>query len=253
VGGSEPAYGRVLDLLLAFSDRPTWSVDELADRLGDTKSTTYRLMKSLRDRDLIVRQASGGYALGPVILTLASNAMTEGSLPEVALPVMRQLAVDSGESVILTVVVGDKALALEQVSGPRPISLSFKPGTLRPLHSGASSKILWAILAEPAFSEALRAVLEPGYSDRPPADEGTLRSELDQIREQGFALTTGEYEPGVKANASPILDRRRRLHGAISIAGPEQRMLTGQDAHLQELLRIAVKQISTQLAPGRHD
>jgi len=253
VSDIEPAYGRVLDLLMAFSERPTWSVDDLAAELGDTKSTTYRFMKSLRDRGLIVRQASGQYALGPVVLTLASNVMTEGSLSEIALPIMRQLALDSGESVILTVIVGDKALALEQVSGPRPISLSFKPGTLRPLHSGASSKILLANLAEPAYSETLATVLEPEYSDQPVASVDKLRAELETIREQGFALTAGEFEPGVKAIASPILDRRKNLHGAISIAGPEQRMSAEQDVHLQEILGIAAKRISTQLAPGRHD
>ncbi|WP_433500815.1 IclR family transcriptional regulator [Sphaerimonospora sp. CA-214678] len=249
----EPAYGRVLDLLLAFSDRPTWTVDALAEQMDETKSTTYRFVKSLRERNLVVRQSTGEYSLGPAILTLARHVEARGSLSEVALPVMRTLAVDSGESVILTTVVGNRALALEQVSGPQPISLSFKPGTLRPLHVGASSKILLANLPEPEFGEAVKAVTTPGYSDHPVTDVDGLLANLAGIREEGVAITEGEYEPGVKAVACPVFDARKRLKGAISIAGPAHRMPSASDQRLTELLSAAVEAIGLGLDPRSHD
>ncbi|GIJ30530.1 transcriptional regulator [Micromonospora qiuiae] len=246
----EPAHARVLDLLLAFANRPVWTVEALAEQMGATKSTTYRFIKSLRERDLVVRRSTGEYSLGPAILSLASHVELRGSLSEVALPVMRKLAVDSGESVILTVVVGNKALALEQVSGPQPLNLSFKPGTLHPLHVGASSKILLANLPEPAFTEAVTAVTTTtGYSDHPVTDIDALLADLAGIREQGVAITEGEYEPGVKAVACPVFDARKTLKGAISIAGPAHRMPSTSDRRLAELLTAAVEAVGLHLNP----
>lgn len=242
---SEPAYGRILDLLLAFVDRPTWTAEELAARTGDTRSTTYRLIKSLRERDLIVRHGANEYALGSSILRLSNNVNAGNSLYEIALPVMRELARDSGESVLLTVVVGDKSLALEQITGPRPINLSFKPGTLRPLYAGASSKVLLAHLDEPEYSQALTSIYESDDAASLP-ERASLEADLAEIRAHGCAVTASEFEPGVKAVAAPILDSRGRLHGALSIAGPEYRLPESSDARNVELVIAAAREVAEQ-------
>lgn len=233
--------GRTLALLACFTPaRPEWTVTELARELGLAKSAVSRMVSTLRRHGWIVRDADGRrLRLGLRVLELARAAQTAFALHRAALPVMRALAAETGESVFLTVVDGDEAVTLERVLAGQWLRYSLDVGARSPLHAGASNRVLLAYMPEDE-REAYLARPLARFTEQTITDPDRLRAVLRRIREQGYDCSTGELTPGVTAVAAPILTREGRLLGAISIAGPEGRfgpeVLPG---HVERVVRAA--------------
>src|SRR5947207_1825162 len=102
--GRNATVDRAIDVLLLFDEeQPILTAEEVAERLGMSRSTTYRYLLSLRSYGLVEDgDAPGEFRLGSVIFRLARTARKGLGLSEVALPVMRELVNQTGESALLT-------------------------------------------------------------------------------------------------------------------------------------------------------
>src|SRR6266853_4774367 len=80
---------RVLDLI-EESPSPLTS-DDMADRLGFTRSTLYRHLKNLSDAGLVTSFPDVGYALGPRIAELDYKMRSSDPLIIASRPVMAEL------------------------------------------------------------------------------------------------------------------------------------------------------------------
>jgi len=86
------------------------------------------------------------------------------------------------------------------------------------LHVGASGKVLLA------FSE--RSVIEELLDDPNwPADanKDEFLAALENVREQRYAVSIEEREPGAAAVAAPVLSRTGEIVAALSVSGPVDR------------------------------
>lgn len=216
---------------------------------GLHKSIVYRLLCTL-ERHGFVRydRTTRQYSLGFAIVELASIMDGDIQIRDVALPVMRQLAADTGESVFLTVLGDDeKAVCIEKVESTRPIRVTFKPGSVSPLHAGASAKVLMAYLPEKARLRALNRPLTK-FTHRTITDPDELQKELDLIRQRGWAFSVGELDEGIYAIAVPILGYRAdRAVASLSIAGPDSRLDQSGLDRLICLQQEAARKISSAL------
>ena len=68
----------ILDLFEGSS--PEWTVDELHDALGYTRSTLYRYLKILTDAGFLAALPDIGYTLGPRIIELDYKIRTRDRL-----------------------------------------------------------------------------------------------------------------------------------------------------------------------------
>lgn len=212
------------------------TVNALSESLGMRKSTAYRFVSGLRARGFLEDVGLGQYRLGPRILQLAEAVRETHSIVDLSVPVMEELTHATGETCLLTTVVADRALAVRQVAAPQPVRLTFQPGVMRPLHAGASSKVLFAFLHEKDRERLLRTGQFQRRTARTVTDPARLRRQLAQIRVQGYSVTTGEYEEAVRAVAAPVLEPGGGVWG-LSVVGPVARM---RDNHLAQVTRAVV-------------
>ena len=219
-----------------FMDQPTMTVLVLSRRLALRKSTAYRFVGGLRNRGFLDDLGDGRYRLGPRILQLAEAARQQLGIIDLSSMVMTKLAHATGETTLLTTVAGDQALAVRQVAAPQPIRLTFRPGVTRPLHAGASAKVLFAFLDEPHRERLLRTGKFERRTAETVTDPARLRRQLVEIRAQGYAVTTGEYEESLRAVAAPVVEPGGGIWG-LSVVGPVVRM---RDERLPELVRAVV-------------
>lgn len=213
----EGALQRAVELLGRLGDRPAeLTVAELADGAGMPTSTAYRLLAELEQHGLVQRGADRTVVLGARLVALGriAEAGLHDRLVEPAAPVMRRLCDEIGETVILTAPCALEGIVLHVVETElHSVRLSYTRLRRAPMHRGASGKVLAAYL-EPADRERLLdAVKAPG-----------LAADLDRIRRDGYAYTSGELDEGAAAVAAPILDRRGRIEAGISVAGPALRI-----------------------------
>lgn len=221
---------RVLDRSLAMlfelgdADRPL-PIAELARRADLPPSTAYRLVDELEGHGLIERD-DGELGLGLRLLELARRIEDRlaPSLLEPARGVMRALAHEQDETVLLTAPAGRFAIGLDAVEPPRPVRLSLGRWRVAPMHLGASGKVLLAFLPSRAAERVLAEVDHEVTASGQPVEIERLRHELAEVRDRGVAVTHGELDRGVSGVAAPLLTARGRPLAGLTLAGPTDRI-----------------------------
>jgi DNA-binding IclR family transcriptional regulator len=134
--------------------------------------------------------------------------------------VLRELSQATGETAVLTVRAGTRALCLRQVESHHPIRMAFRIGQLLPLYAGAGQRML---LAHAPGAVVQRVLEQPQWrtTDRTLSPAVILR-ELEQVRRNGYLVTRGELSEGAVAVAVPVF-AGGEVVCSLTVAGPEAR------------------------------
>jgi DNA-binding IclR family transcriptional regulator len=241
---------RAFDLMEALADGEELGVTELASRTGLVPSTAHRLLATLTRRGYVTQTTgSTRYALGYKVVEIA-NGREHGlaRLRAVARPHLESVKRETGETVNLTALDGDRVVYIDQVEGSRSVRMFTTVGAAALAHTTASGK---AILAH-APPEALDAL----FDGRPELERLTprtlttleeLRADIERTRRRGYAVDDEEHEEGVSCVAVAILDDAGQPSAAISISGPSARIVHAQTAELGELLTGHANDASAEL------
>ena len=241
---------RAIEVLLVFDEvAPPVSATEVAQRLGMSRATTYRYLQSLRSTGLVEEdEERGGFRLGPRILRLAKAARQGEGLVEVAQPVMRRLAEETGEAVLLTRRSGQHVVCLERQESSSPLRISYERGHVMPLQAGASAKVLLAWLKPAELETVLEGVRLDRITAETITDLAVLREDLERSRERGWAVSWGEVDDGVVGVAAPIWRDGSRVVAGLSLVAPAYRVGEGRLEELAALLVAAARSVSERLA-----
>lgn len=195
-------FARGLAILSAITDHHApMSMSEISASTNLPLSTVYRYVTEAVDEGYVERRGS---MYSPGHRLKIPDSVTDGqALVEAARPHLRRLAQQSGETALLTRLVGDRAVVAAQAR-PADDGVVFPIGQPLPLHAGASKRTLLAFGPEHLRSAALAAPL-PRYTARTP-DATTLRRLLETTRRDGTGISLGEFIPGTHAIAVPLLD-----------------------------------------------
>ncbi|MDA0566950.1 IclR family transcriptional regulator [Streptomonospora sp. S1-112] len=211
---------RALDLLDLYDERnQRYSTRELVELTGLAKTTVLRLVATLEQRGLLWSGSDGRVGAGPGLLRWARLAHALWQVPEPVRAVMRDLTVQTSETVNLYVRVDAVRVCVAQEEGPLRLRHIVNPGDEMVLWGGAASKVLLQGAPESVLERVAAASPQgPRYADR-------LRAEVAEARERGFAVSHGEREHGVSGVAAPV----RRPDGgaapvaALAVGGPTAR------------------------------
>ena len=239
-----------LEILLLFdSAHPAFTVPEIVDHLHFSQSKTYRLIRALVHYGLLETQnGTGQYSLGMSALRLGLLAQQKFKVSVMAMPFMKELSRLTKETILLTVVSGNKAICLERVESEEPIRYSlFTPGASLPLHAGASSKVLMAFLPESEWESIIAREGMQRFTPQTIIDRGILKTQLKTIRNQGYAFSDQEVDREVRAVAAPILNKRGELVAGLTVAGPAYRINKKRVQSLGQLVIRYAEKIASQI------
>ncbi|WP_018132693.1 IclR family transcriptional regulator [Effusibacillus pohliae] len=223
--GTVRAVERALDILLCFSGTEMeLGLSEIAKKVGLHKSTVHRLLASLESKGFIRRNPqTDKYRLGWSVLELVSNVYQSDDLASIVVPQMTQLRDEVGETISLYIRVGKERIRTQAVESNQPVRRVANIGQRLPLYVGASGKVLLA-WSDPDVVEAV--MNDPAWPEEL-SKRGFLEI-LAKTRDNGFAISIEEREPGAAAVAVPIFGRDKQIVAALSISGPVDRFT--QDA-----------------------
>jgi DNA-binding IclR family transcriptional regulator len=249
-GGLAPTrtLDRGLAILELLADRREATLTELAREADLSPSTTLRLLETLRSRGFVASDLrTGVYVIGIRAFSVGSAAVRSARLDRTALPAMRQLSVDLGETVSLGVPEGRQVVYIEQIEGAAAVRMSWRLGSRLPLHATAAGKVLLAWVWEAALEARLGPPPFASLTPRTIVDSGSFLDELARVRSLGFARDDEECETGLCCLAAPVRDRRGDVVAALSVSSTPQRMDEGR---LREAIRrtiVAADEISARL------
>ena len=214
VHGCEGAR-RVLALMLAFSaDKNTLTARDLAAATGIALPSVYRYITLLRETGLLAGDERGSYRLSARLIGLARAAEAAESIIDIADPIMRELAAETGETVILVRLIGRSAVCVHRVQSAQRLRISFEPGQPLPLERGASARLLLSGLPP----ELRREYLAP-LAERDPEAAARLEQQAATDARKGFAVSEEELEKGVWAVSAPVMQGKRMI-AVLTVPSP---------------------------------
>jgi DNA-binding IclR family transcriptional regulator len=211
---------RALEILA--DSRVPLTIAELAESLGVHRSIAYRIIRTLEDHSLIERDDSGRLQPGVGLAVLARGVARD--LQTAASPELGGLADELGMTAFVVVWDHADCVTLATVE-PRHngTAIAQRPGTRHSIASGAPSIAIQSAVG--------RAEWERRMPDIP------YRTEADETRERGYAISHDEVIPGVFSIAAPIVPSRQRP-SAIAVVHLGGNMDTENiGSHLQEAAR----------------
>lgn len=218
---------------------------QVAELLGRDKATVSRALATLADAGLLRRDPERlTYSVGPRLFALAAQTQ-ESVLAQRARPVLRQMAAATRETTHLCVLRGGNVLTLVSELSPQVVGTASWAGTTTAAWRTPSGRALlsdWDRASIDAWYRAHghdAALVHPHESPVPGTfpllaepepdrllvqDLETLHSELDRIRQRGYAVSDAELEDGVVAASAPVRDASGQIVGALNISAPKSRL-----------------------------
>jgi DNA-binding IclR family transcriptional regulator len=223
-------------------------VSEVAAEIGVHKSTAFRLLAALEERDLVEQNTERGkYQLGFGVLRLASAIPARLDIVRQAQPVLDDLARRLDETVNLAVVREHYSVHVQQALGSAAVASQNWVGQLTPLHATSSGKILLAYMSEERLNETLAASSLKAYTEHTLTSREALVEQLAQARAEGFATAYEEIETGLNAAAVPVRDHTGSVVGAVSASGPAYRFDKARIESVATDLKAAGDRISQRM------
>ena len=198
-----PALEKGLDILELLSVQThAMSVTAIVQRLDRSTGELFRMIQVLEHRGFI-EQAPGndGYRLTDKLFALGMHQPSVRTIIEVALPRMRQLSLDIGQSCHLAFHSEGQIVVVARMESSERIGFSVRIGYRRPLISTVSGAVLYAFQ-----SEATRRRWEGMLRPHPSKDQlNSFRDRADGIRKKGYEQQQSDFVPGVTDISAPIL------------------------------------------------
>jgi IclR family KDG regulon transcriptional repressor len=245
-----------LDVLECFLVKPGLTTLEIMQATGFTRNRVMRLTGTLTHRGhLMADPETGIFSTGPKIFALGKVFERNRLSLSLVRPILRDIALRTGESASLYVREGFERVVLAREEGTHAIRHAISEGQRMDLHAGAAGKVILAFSPQEIVEAVLAKTGLPKRAAATITSKKSLFKELDTIRGQGYAVSMGERAADVCALAAPVFEHGHELAGALSISGPISRFSPQiRKAHAQ-LLRADGLKLSRQLGwmPPSHD
>ncbi len=193
-------------------------ISEISRETGINKNAVSRVLNSLANLGWVYNSNdSVKYQLTLKPFQITSKAVTRITLHNIALPYLREVWEQTGDSSYVGIMKDNYVLYIQHIDSVHDLKIAGRIGGMYELHCAAAGKVLLAY----SSIEFQRIYCEKQLlqkTDRTIIDPNKMLEHLGQIREQGFATDVEEYSYGIICVAAPIFNGSGEIEGAIGIS-----------------------------------
>jgi IclR family acetate operon transcriptional repressor len=248
--GRDPVV-KALELLSVIIDMNTATVGvrEVASKSGMSPSTVHRILGQLEKLSLMQKDGAGRYAIGLELYRWGRRLATQFPLREAAMPELRKLVGACNETGFLGVYNprSQQMMYSASVESTHTLRYVIPLEEWRPVYSGASGLAILAFLPAEEQQEILGGSHLTRITRETVTDTVSIRGMIDQIREDGVALSRSQNIDGAVGVAAPIFDAGNRVIGDVVLTIPEQRFNPMHEGDLRRRIISCASQISIEL------
>lgn len=239
---------RTMIMLEIICSSKNWlSFAEIAERSVLPKSSTHRILSILREEGLVkfdpVRNV---YRPGSRFLAMATDALNVNGLVDVAGIVIQQLSMEMKLGATLGVLDGGDVLWLKIIDYPGRHRTAPHAGDRTPAHVVSSGKVLLAFTDKLQRDSCLEIMRFQEFTHRTITDKAAFEAVLEQVREQGLAMSNGEEYLQDVSMAAPIFDHNGDIIAAIGVFDMTGQLTMENLLVKKQTLLDAAQQISVQ-------
>jgi DNA-binding IclR family transcriptional regulator len=181
------------------------TVTGLSREFGLSKATVHRMLGTLRARGYVVQDpVTARYSFGLTAAQLVEHPGAAETLTSACMPAMRWLWRKTGETVLLAVRDGDKAVVVEKLDSTRPVLSTYPVGRLMPLHAVSSGLALLAHLPQEEVQAVLATSCLAQHTPRSRVTSEAVWTEIRSVRQKGYAINREGFRDGVSGVAAAV-------------------------------------------------
>jgi DNA-binding IclR family transcriptional regulator len=240
-----PALEKGLDVIeLLAAEKIPLNLSAISQRLGRSSGELFRMLQVLEFKGFITTSENGnGYVLTNKLFALAMAQAPVHSLVEIALPVMRKLTQDIGQSCHIAVASEDQIVVITRIERPGDLGFSVRIGYRREITRATSGLLLFAFQDD----EVRRSWLKRCRLKGEVADSFVERA--DAVRARGHHEAPSDFVRGITDLSAPIL-RGDTAVAALTCPFVHSNPLVMEMTDAVESIRAAARQISAQIEHG---
>lgn len=216
------AVQTTLDIVELLRERERAGVTELASELGLSKGTIHSHLSTLIENEYLVRE-DDAYRLSLRYLELGEEVKGRIDGYEVVAAEVDDLAEKSGELAQFATHEHGRAVYLYKSGGAAAVQTASTIGKREYMHRISLGKAMLAFMTDERVESAIETHGLPGATDNTITTREGLWTELEAIRERGYAFDEEELIEGIRCVAAPV-QACGEVFGAISVSGPSTRM-----------------------------
>ena len=237
-----PALYKGLRILEMFdSTCRALSQVEMAERLGVSTSSIYRIVQTLTSMGYLNKIGTNTYALGTQVVSRGFSYLANREIVEVAASFITQLRDGTSLSSHVGVRDGTEVLYVFRALALQRVSVNVPVGTRFPLHTTAMGRALLMGMTPAELQSLFQGQRLDGYPRPAPQTMPELISLCEKERAQGW---THHYSDHSTALAVPIRNFTGQVIAAINISGPDPVM--NADGVMETLLS-ELRQTATEI------
>jgi DNA-binding IclR family transcriptional regulator len=239
------AVGKALEVLefLQSEFRPV-SLNEIAKRLQLSKTSAFRILRTLETLGCVVMDGRGLYGLAAGIHAVTPTQWL-GKLHRVGVPYLEGLTRELGETSTLAALFENRIEVVAVVESPHVIRMSNVVGHILPPNASSLGKAITAFQAQEQREKLLRSFGIYRFTQHTITDRKDLNREYEAIRQQKYAIDREEATLDGICFSAPIFATHGQVTAALSTSIPKTRV--GDGAH-EEAIIAAVQGAAEQLS-----
>lgn len=207
----------ILNLLDEFDGA---GITQLADHMGKPKSTVHGHLTTLKSKQFVITEGDI-YMLGPELLRLGNTVRTRKQGYVLAHEYTERLYSETGFRSVFAVEMGGRAVFMHTASGNKLGWTHERLGNQLYLHDTAVGKAILATLPPQRVDQIIDRWGLPAETEHTITDPDTLRAQLTEIREQGYAVNHEENIKGLHGLGVAATEQSGNVIGGFSITGAE--------------------------------
>jgi len=207
----------VLELIEDFGGA---GITQLADHMDKPKSTIHGHLATLKAKQFVVKKGAI-YMLGPELLRLGNQVRTRKEGYVLAREYTERLYSETGFRSVFAVEMDGRAVFMHTASGTKMGWTHERLGNRLYLHDTAVGKAILAELPPRRVDQILEKWGLPAETEHTITDPDRLRTQLAEIREQGYAVNHQENISDLHGIGVAATEQSGNVIGGFSITGPK--------------------------------
>ena len=192
-----------------------YSLTEITKKLDLSIGSAQRITNSLITLGYLAKdKKTKKYRLTPKWLPIGFGVAASSAIRRIALPYLKQLYKETGQSISLVMRDKDEVIYLDRLIAPDLVRFNIRAGLRMPMYSNSMGKAILAFLPYDERDVIVQKTVLNNNPGQEPVDEAEIKQELDIIRLRGYVVHRVQFTGGALAIAAPILN-----HKGIAIAG----------------------------------
>lgn len=195
------------------------------------------------------------YVLGQRLVRLLHLGTPRDAIIDLSRPVLEHLVERFAETAFLAKLEGDQVESISMVLPESERHSYVQPGRVMPMHAAASAKAIFAFQPQAVTGRVLQRP-RVAFTARSRTSKKHIQSEMQRVRELGYAECIDELDPGVSSYACPV-SVRGGVYYSVGVVGLSQQLTRVPVSQIVAALKEAAAELGERLSgqtpvmPGR--